>query len=415
MAMKIQFLGGAEEVGRMAMLYENGVSMLFDYGFAPTKPPQFPQKVPDNVKIKDVFLTHAHLDHSGMLPWLSARHRPRIMATEPTIAVSDILLHDCLNVWAYEGNPQPYGEEEIEETMRSFVPIRYGMHIFVDDKEIIPHPAGHIPGSAMYEIRDGDTTVLFTGDINTIATRLMKPTHPISADVLIIESTYAGREHMSRDRIEYEFLSKVEEVVDRGGKVIVPAFAVGRTQEMMLLLHNRGYEIWLDGMGKTVNKIYFRYPEYIKNLKALKKAKNDVRVVHSPKGREKALRFADVILTTSGMLDGGPVLWYIDKIKDDKKNAILLTGYQVEGTNGRMLLNEGKLEIYGAVERVKCEVGFFDFSAHAGHSQLLDFIKGCKPEVVVLCHGDNREALAAELDDMNVYVPKNCETVMLDI
>jgi len=135
--------------------------------------------------------------------------------------------------------------------------------------------------------------------------------------------------------------------------------------------------------------------------------------VHSDHGRKLALK-SDVILTSSGMMDGGPVLNYMGKLKNDPKSAVLLTGYQVEGTNANLLVEKGKLDFFGVTENVECQVEYFDFSAHAGHSDLINFAKGCNPEKIVLFHSDNREALMEPLKDVaEVYTPNDGEMVTL--
>ena len=206
----------------------------------------------------------------------------------------------------------------------------------------------------------------------------------------------------------------MEEVVDRGGKVIIPAFAVGRTQEIMLILEKMDLDMWLDGMGRFVNNIYLQYPMYLRSAKKLKRARNKIKVVRKRRDRKKALE-GDVIITTGGMLEGGPVLHYINYLKNDPKSAILLTGYQVEGTNGRLLMDEGILDLYGIKEKIDAEISFFDFSAHAGHSELIEFAEKCAPEKIVLMHGDNREVLAEDLrkKDFEVFVPKNKEEFVI--
>jgi putative mRNA 3-end processing factor len=115
------------------------------------------------------------------------------------------------------------------------------------------------------------------------------------------------------------------------------------------------------------------------------------------------------------MLDGGPVMEYLKWFKDDPKSALILTGYQVEGTNGRLVLEEGLMDFYGVKEKINCEISFFDFSAHAGHKELVEFIRGCRPENLVLCHGDNRDALREELGgEMNIYLPVENEPIEID-
>lgn len=248
----------------------------------------------------------------------------------------------------------------------------------------------------MFEIVDG-RSVLFTGDIHTASTGLVLGAKPVKCDTLILESTYAGRDHEMRQKVEYKFLKKIEEVVERGGKAIVPAFAVGRTQEVLLTLAKNRFEVWLDGMGQRINLHFLNLPEYLRSPKKLRRAVKRTKMVRTPRARGLAIK-GDVVVCTSGMLDGGPVLEYINMVKKDKKSAIMLTGYQVEGTNGRMLIEEGKIDLYGVIQDIECEVCSFDFSAHAGHSDLIGFIERCDPEKVVYCHGDNREALAEHVE-----------------
>jgi putative mRNA 3-end processing factor len=217
----------------------------------------------------------------------------------------------------------------------------------------------------------------------------------------------------------------VKEVVGRGGKVIVPCFAVGRTQEVMLILKDMKLDMWVDGMGKTVNRLYLDYPEYLRNEKQFKQARNRFNEVRTPSGRDRA-RKGNVIVTTGGMMDGGPVMEYLKVVKDDPKSAILLTGFQVDGSNGRMLLDKGKI-LYkrpGVAEllvpevaeemKIKCEVQQFDLSAHADHNELLAFVRGCDPEKVVLMHSDTREALAKDLEDeYQVILPRTNQEIEL--
>jgi len=133
---------------------------------------------------------------------------------------------------------------------------------------------------------------------------------------------------------------------------------------------------------------------------------NKLNMVHSDHGRKLALNKADVILTSSGMMDGGPVLSYMNKLKNDKKSAVLLTGYQVPESNARLLVEKHRLDFYGVQEKIECEVAYFDFSAHAGHSELIDFARKCNPEKIVLMHSDNREILVEPLKDFaEVYTP----------
>ena len=179
------------------------------------------------------------------------------------------------------------------------------------------------------------------------------------------------------------------------------------------MLRKAGYNVWFDGMGRKVSKMFLKYPKYLRSVENLKKALNKINMVHSDHGRKLALN-SEVIITSSGMMDGGPVLSYMNHLRNDPKNAVLLTGYQVEGTNSRLLVDKGKLNFYGVIENVECEVEYFDFSAHAGHSELVEFAKGCNPEKIVLFHSDNRKALEEPLKDVaEVYSPNTGELLEL--
>lgn len=408
--MRIKFLGGVDEVGRLAMLLEEEKTrFLFDYGLTATDPPKYPKQTPP---VDYLCLTHSHLDHSGMVPWVCGRYENPVLTTEMTARVSEVLFSDNAKISEYEGYPQMYDDRDIRAANRCFDNVRFGEERRIGPFDLKFHYAGHIPGATMFELT-GKKRVLFTGDINTINTRLLTGTEPVKCDTLIVEGTYAGRNHPNRAKLEYDFLQKVDEVVARGGKAILPAFAIGRTQELMLLLKNSKHQIYVDGMGNSITEIYLKHPEFLRSPKDLRRMKNRVKMVRTYRGRKYALK-GDVIITTSGMLDGGPVLSYIEEFKDNPKNAILLTGYQVEGTNGRLLMDEKKIEVQGVRTGVNCEVAFFDFSAHSGHSELIDFIHGCEPENVILCHSDNREAIAGELKgSYNFYLPKLMEEIEL--
>jgi putative mRNA 3-end processing factor len=140
---------------------------------------------------------------------------------------------------------------------------------------------------------------------------------------------------------------------------------------------------------------------------------NKVNLVHSDRGRNLALN-SEVIITSSGMMDGGPVLHYMNKIKNDLKSAVFLTGFQVDGTNSRLLMDKGKLNFYGVIEDVNCEKDYFDFSGHAGHSELIDFAKECKPEKIILMHSDQRESLVEPLSEFaEIIMPFNGQNLHL--
>ncbi len=403
--MEISFLGGASEVGRLGMLLRHqGITLLFDYGVQPVDPPRYPMETPP---VDALFLSHSHLDHCGMIPVVCSRYDTNVFTTAVTSDVANILLEDSIKVNKMEGFPQPFSKQDIRAVNRNSIAVEYGESYEIGEIEIGIHSAGHIPGSSMFELVDHET-VVFTGDLQTIDTRLVQGATPVECDVLIMESTYAGRSHPKRASTEGAFLAKVHEVVERGGIALVPCFAVARSQEILMNLSESDLDVWLDGMGRVVSQVYLRHPSSLRSAKKLRHALSRCQVVRSSKGRERALQ-AEVIVTTGGMLDGGPVLFYLDRLKDDSRSAVILTGYQVEGTNGRSLLDEGFVDIYGARTRVNCEVVYHDFSAHAGHEELVKFVEGCDPARVVLMHGEARESLEDPLEGRQVLLPMEGE------
>jgi putative mRNA 3-end processing factor len=402
--MKYRFLGGASKIGSSGLLLDiNNSSLIIEYGLTPDSPPKYPIQAPP---VDYAFLSHAHLDHSGMTPWLTNKYELSLYATDLTLALAQILLRDNIKISEIEGYPSMYSKLDIRRMLDDAIELEDGKKYKFNNFDMMAHDAGHIPGSVMFQLKPiGGSNILVTCDINTIDTRLVQSTRGIECDILFLEATYAGRDHELRTKIEYNFQEKVKEIVERNGQAIIPAFAVGRTQEVLLILADLDYEIWLDGLGGDVTRLFLKYPKYLKDHKKLKKIFERVRRVRTRAHRKAALE-GEVIVTTSGMLDGGPALRYIQALNDNSKNGILLTGYQVEGANGRMLLEHGKLRLYDSVQKINMEVEHFDFSAHAGHKDLVNFAKKCNPEHIILYHGEERELLKNDLENLStVHLP----------
>jgi putative mRNA 3-end processing factor len=390
------------------LLHRGPQTLLFDYGLLPSRPPQYPIESPP---VDALLLSHAHLDHSGMVPWLTAAYDIEVYGSPPTLDVADLLLEDSLKVADLEGFRTAFDEGDVVRARKTFRPFSFGDVLDFAGVEVLTHSAGHIPGATMFEV-NVEKTILFSGDLHTLSSDLVLGAKPVKCDILVLESTYAGRQHPPREQVQKEFLGKVRQVNQRGGIAVVPAFAVGRTQDILLTLARERFNTSLDGMGKTVNSIYVNHTGFVRSVRKLRDAMDKTSVTSGRRGLQRALR-SDVIVTTSGMLDGGPVLNILEALREDERSAILLTGYQVEGTNGRRLVEKGTIDLRGVEVRPKCEVRQFDFSAHAGHDDLVRFVDGCDPEKVVLMHGDNRKLLADALEGRECVMPQEGEWVTL--
>jgi len=236
------------------------------------------------------------------------------------------------------------------------------------------------------------------------------------ADAVICESTYSDVEHENRSVVEERFAESVETTLWEGGTVVVPAFAIGRTQEMLLICDAHDIPCYVDGMGKEVTRMLLRHPEFVRDADALRRAKSHARFVTGRDGQRK--RITDqkaAIITTSGMLSGGPAMTYIPEIRSNPMNKITMTGYQVEGTPGRDLLDTGSAEIDGRIMPISARVEQYDFSAHADRDGLLGFIDEYRDVPVLINHGDRCDAFAEELrgDGIEALAPDLGETVEL--
>ena len=413
---RLHFLGGGDEVGNVGCLLEDrtGTRVLIDYGLAPTRPPRYPKECPP---IEHTIITHSHIDHIGMAPWLVGQHGATLHGTTLTAAVSEIMWRDTYKVSSIEGYPLPWDKRDLDAALDAWQTHDVGKWFEIGEWKCRFHRAGHIPGAIMIEIKTPELRLLWSGDIDIRDGPNVRGAEPINCDILCLEATYGGREHPVRATEEARFVSRVKEVVSRGGVVLVPAFASGRCQDVLRILHRAAphLNVHFDGMGTRLTRHWLSHPEHTDEPEHLKQVWNWARIVSSKSDRKKALD-ADVIVTTSGMLDGGPAIWYLNRLRHDSANAILLTGYQAEGSGGHRLLDKGSLRIFGNETTIDLEVTQFQLSNHAGHSDLISFVRACEPRHVVLFHGDDdaRSAIAAEFKESpKPSLPLNGETLNL--
>lgn len=440
--MKLHFLGAAEEVGRSGFLVEvNGARFVLDYGIKLLRgeADSFPEEVetskleikkskyPSRVegKIDGVIVSHAHLDHSGSVPEIFKDHKAMVYMTPPTIDLCRLLWFDTVKIAEKEGEQPRFSKQDISETTRYTIPLPFNKEIPLSNAcNVNLFDAGHILGGALIKLSCGKKNLLYTGDFKNIKTRLHRGanTDVGKVDYLITESTYCYTEHPPRDLIEKEFVENVTSVLDNGGNVLCPAFAIGRSQELVDLLveHNIEAPIYLDGMGQAAARIFFNYPEYFRDFATLKRSLDKAVWIKKKSMRKQALKEPSVIITTAGMMSGGPVMHYMPLIYNNPDSAVFLTGYQVEGTPGHTLLHTGKfpLEEKGTVD-VKAKVKKFDLSAHIDRPNLIKVFKKWNPEKIFLVHGEKKsmpefkEFIERE-HGFKAFIPKKDESVSLD-
>ncbi len=452
---RVTFLGGSREVGRSCYLLQTPESkIMIDCGVnvsnIQASPYLYVPEVQPLDSIDAVVITHAHLDHCGLVPLLYRYgYRGPIYLTAPTRDLMVLLQKDFIEVSEREGIKPPYESKYIREALKHTITLDYGVVTDISpDVRLTFYNAGHILGSAIahFHIGEGLYNIAFTGDFKFERTRLFDKaaTNFPRLEALVMEATYGGSQDFqpSRREAEERLIAVINETIKRGGKVLIPTFAVGRSQEVMIVLEEAIREkklekeitVYLDGMIHEATAIHTAYPEYLNaQLRDLifhhginPFISESFVNVDSSSRREEVINdpSPSVILATSGMLNGGPVMEYFRHLAEDEKNTIIFVGYQAEGTLGRRIQKgwkevpfsiNGRREVITVNMRVETVDGF---SGHSDRRQLMAYVKALssKPEKVVTVHGEESKCvdLASSIYKayrMETRAPYNLETI----
>ncbi len=424
-------LGAFGEVGRSAVLVQTKESkILLDCGINPgAKNPwdAYPRLDWADIDLEDidgVVISHAHLDHHGFLPVLyKYGYDGPVYCSEPTLPLMTLLQMDYVKVSSMEGAKALYDLRDVREVIRHSITLTYGLVTDISpDMKLVLNNAGHILGSSMVHLHigEGNHNILYTGDYKFGKTRLLEGAvkdYP-RVETLITESTYGAKEDImpSREEVELSFVNTINETLSRGGKVLIPVPAVGRAQEIMLVLDEYMRQgklieapIFVEGMISEATAIHVAYPEYLSHELRAKIIGDDVNpffteyftAIDHPNNRAEALQERPaIIMATSGMLEGGPVLEYFEEIAPLEKNKIVFVSYQIPGTLGRRILDgtkqvsimsdNGKIKIVD----INCQVEKIEgFSGHSDYNQIIKFVSKLRPKLqrVIAGHGEKRK------------------------
>ena len=455
---RITALGGFQEVGRSAILVQTRESqVLLDCGINPGASAPF-EAFPrldvsqfDLEALDAVVISHAHLDHCGLLPFLfKYGYDGPVYCSAPTSSLMTLLQLDYLDVLSKQGVMPPYDQKDVRECVLHTFPLRYGVVTDIaPDIRLTLHNAGHILGSSIIHLHIGEGlhNIVYTGDFKYARTTLLEPavTEFPRVETIITESTYGAPQDImpSRAEAEQRLATVINETLEKHGKVLIPVPAVGRAQEIMLIIDNymrngliKEAPVFIEGMISEATAIHTAYPEYlgreVRNS-ILHEGVNPFQseyftIVEHPSAREEIIEGREcIILATSGMLEGGPVIEYFKRLAPDEKNTIIFVSYQIEGTLGRrvqkgvaevpMVNSEGKIEIIKVKMRVESIEGF---SGHSDRRQIISYIRKVtpRPEKVIVCHGERAKcySIAEYLRrkfNLDAVAPRVLETIRL--
>ncbi|MDE3088913.1 MAG: MBL fold metallo-hydrolase, partial [Chloroflexota bacterium] len=418
--MRITFLGGADEVGASSLLIEISCKrLLIDAGIRPSPKARWGlhgDQLPhlDAIEAPDAILvTHAHTDHTGALELVVGRypHCP-VYATPPTIALTRVLHADARHIMQTrldeEGELPLFDDVAVERLLSALTPIEFHARLPLGENlSSTFYPAGHIAGAAMILLDSDEGRVLISGDISISPQRTVDGCKPptLRPDVLILESTYGGRLHAHRPTEERKLVERIAAITGAGGKVLIPAFALGRAQELIEILRAfrkagelPSIPVWVDGMVRAVCGIYSQFPDALPLALQERGAKffdETTRAIESVAQRNALVweNNPGIIIASSGMLAGGPSLSYARAFAGKPEHAILLTGYQDEESPGRKLQAmatraRGTLKLGKDVVDVQCQLGTYALSAHADEGQLIALTETLDPTTVFVAQGD---------------------------
>jgi KH/beta-lactamase-domain protein len=450
-------LGGYREVGRSATLLSTRESkVLIDCGVDPSDKegatPYFnAPEIQPLENLDAIVITHAHLDHCALLPALfKYGYDGPIYCTPPTRDLMSLMQLDYIKVSFGEGKKAPYESSHVREMVAHCIPLKYGETTDIaPDIRLTFQNAGHILGSAVchFHIGDGLYNIAFTGDMKFERTWLFNPTvnkFP-RLETLVIESTYGGYRDIQPSRVEAGNALKdiVERTMKNGGKALIPVFAVGRSQEVMLVLEEMmrtsklpNVPVYLDGMIWEATAIHTAYPEYLNSqlrTQIFQMGQNPFlspifKRVETSEMRERICHDIEpcIVLATGGMMNGGPVLEYLKAWADEPKNSLIFVGYQAEGTLGNKIQkgwSELQLSERGKPITVKIRLNVEvaeGFSGHSDRRQLMSYIASLdpKPERIIIGHGDEHKCsdLASSIYkkfNVETRAPMNLETIRM--